>query len=148
MKAREICDATIARLKEPGMRFGRINFANGDMVGHTGNFEATKKAVEVVSLYVGELLEEVAKLGGIVIVTADHGNAEEVFIQEHGVRAMKTSHTLNPVPFTIIDSAYKGEYHLRDDIARPGLSNVAATVFNLLGYEAPVDYEPSLIRFD
>jgi 2,3-bisphosphoglycerate-independent phosphoglycerate mutase len=148
MKAREICDVTITRLKEPGMRFGRINFANGDMVGHTGDFEATKKAVEVVSLYVGDLVEEVAKLGGIVLVTADHGNAEEMFLQEGDVKAMKTSHTLNPVPFTIIDTAYKGEYHLRDDIARPSLSNVAATVFNLLGYEAPADYEPSLIQFD
>lgn len=148
MKAREICDATITRLKEPGMRFGRINFANGDMVGHTGDFEATKKAVEVVSLCVGELVEEVAKLGGIVLVTADHGNAEEMFLQEGDVKAMKTSHTLNPVPFSIIDSAYTGEYHLRDDIPRPSLSNVAATVFNLLGYEAPPDYEPSLVRFD
>jgi len=64
------------------------------------------------------------------------------------VKAMKTSHTLNPVPFSIIDSAYKGEYHLRDDIPRPSLSNVAATVFNLLGYEAPSDYEPSLIQLD
>jgi len=147
MKAHEICDATIARLNEPGMRFGRINFANGDMVGHTGDFEATKKAVEVVDLCVGELIEEVAKLGGIVLVTADHGNAEEVFIQTGDARVMKTSHTLNPVSFTIVDTAFKGEYSLRDDINSPGLANVAATVFNLLGYEVPPDYEPSLIRF-
>jgi 2,3-bisphosphoglycerate-independent phosphoglycerate mutase len=148
MKAREICDATITLLREPDMRFGRINFANGDMVGHTGDFEATKKAMEVVDACVGDLIEEVARLDGIVLVTADHGNAEEVFLQEGEEKVMKTSHTLNPVPFTIIDSGYQHEYHLQKDIPCPGLVNVAATVFNLMGYEAPQDYEASLIRLD
>ena len=148
MKACEIRDATIERLKEPGMRFGRINFANGDMVGHTGDFDATKRAMEVVDVCVGQLIDEVMKLDGIVLVTADHGNAEEVFLQEGDTRVMKTSHTLNPVSFTIVDSAYTGEYRLRDIDPCPGLANVAATVFNLLGYEAPADYEPSLIQFD
>ncbi len=147
MKAREITDATIARLNEPGMRFGRINFANGDMVGHTGDFEATKFAVQVVDQCVGELIEQTSRLGGIVLVTADHGNAEEVFLQKGDEKIMKTSHTLNPVLFTIVDAAYDREYRLRDDIVRPGLVNVAATVFNLMGYKAPSDYEPSLIRF-
>ncbi len=147
MKAREICDATIARLREPGMRFGRINFANGDMVGHTGDFEATKKAMQVVDACVGELIEEVENLDGIVLVTADHGNAEEVFLQNGELKVMKTSHTLNPVPFTIVDPGYQNEYHIREDIPCPGLVNVAATVFNLMGFEAPLDYEASLIRF-
>jgi 2,3-bisphosphoglycerate-independent phosphoglycerate mutase len=147
MKAREITDATIARLHEPGMRFGRINFANGDMVGHTGDFEATKFAVEVVDQCVGELIEQMARLDGIVLVTADHGNAEEVFLQKGDEKIMKTSHTLNPVSFTIVDAAYDREYRLRDDIVCPGLVNVAATVFNLMGYKAPSEYEPSLIRF-
>ena len=148
MKAREICDATIKLLNEPGARFGRINFANGDMVGHTGDFEATKKAVEVVDENVGKLIDEVTRLDGIVLLTADHGNAEEVFLQQGEEKVMKTSHTLNPVSFTIVDPAYKGEYRLRKDIPRPGLANVAATVFNLMGYAAPPDYEPSLIEFD
>ncbi len=148
MKACEIRDATTERLKEPGMRFGRINFANGDMVGHTGDFEATKKAMEVVDVCVGQLIDEVMKLEGVVLVTADHGNAEEVFLQKGDTRVMKTSHTLNPVPFTIVDSAYAGEYQLCEQTPRAGLANVAATVFNLLGYEAPSGYEPSLIRFN
>ena len=102
----------------------------------------------MVDLCVGKLIKAVDKLGGIVLVTADHGNAEEVFLQEGEVRVMKTSHTLNPVSFSIVDTAFEGEYALRDDIAHPGLANVAATVFNLMGYEAPSDYEASLIRFN
>ena len=96
---------------------------------------------------VGELIEQTSRLGGIVLVTADHGNAEEVFLQKGDEKIMKTSHTLNPVSFTIVDTAYNREYRLRDDIVCPGLVNVAATVFNLMGYEAPSGYEPSLIRF-
>ncbi len=148
MKARDICDATITRLREPGMRFGRINFPNGDMVGHTGDFEATKKAMQVVDACVGELIEVVTKLDGIVLVTADHGNAEEMFLQNGEEKVMKTSHTLNPVPFTIVDPGHQDEYHIREDIPCPGLANVAATVFNLMGFEAPPDYEPALIRFE
>ena len=147
MKAREITDATIMRLNEPGMRFGRINFANGDMVGHTGDFEATKVAVETVDRCVGELIEEVRQLDGIVLVTADHGNAEEVFLMNGDRKMVKTSHTLNPVSFTIVDQGYANEYQFDREIEGPGLVNVAATVFNLMGYQAPEDYEPSLIRF-
>lgn len=148
MKAREITDQTRVRLNEAGMRFGRINFANGDMVGHTGDFEATLIAVEMVDKCVGELIEEATRLGGIVIVTADHGNAEEVYLKNGDEKIIKTSHTLNPVSFTIVDSEFAGEYQLNREIKGPGLVNVAATVFNLLGYQAPDDYEPSLIRFD
>lgn len=147
MKAQEITSATIALLNQPKMRFGRINFANGDMVGHTGDFEATKAAVEMVDQCVGELIEETKKVGGVVLLMADHGNAEEMFSEVDGHKNIKTSHTLNPVPFAIMDSNYNDEYTLRDDLDRAGLVNVAATVFNLLGYQAPDDYEPSLIRF-
>ncbi len=147
MKASEITAATIDLLRQPDMRFGRINFPNGDMVGHTGDFEACKRAVEVVDTCVGQLIEVVNSLGGITLVTADHGNAEEIFFEKNGKKAIKTSHTLNPVPFAIVDSAYAGEYQLRDDLACPGLVNIASTVFNLLGYQAPEDYEPSLLKF-
>ena len=148
MKAAEITTATRRELNKPGMRFGRINFANGDMVGHTGDFDATRIAVETVDRCVGELIEEVNALGGVTIVTADHGNAEEIFFDKDGCKMIKTSHTLNPVPFVIVDSGYAGEYSLRQDLKRPSLVNVAATVFNLLGYAAPDDYEPSLLSFD
>lgn len=148
MKAAEITAATRHELSKPGMRFGRINFPNGDMVGHTGDFEATRIAVETVDRCVGELIEAVSKLGGVTLVTADHGNAEEVFFDKDGRKMIKTSHTLNPVPFVIVDSGYAGEYSLRQDLNHPSLVNVAATVFNLLGYAAPGDYEPSLLHFD
>ncbi|MEE9447045.1 MAG: hypothetical protein V3V09_03745, partial [Arenicellales bacterium] len=73
---------------------------------------------------------------------------EEIFFETDDGPQMKTSHTLNPVPFIIVDTNFDGEYELRDDIKTPGLVNVAATVFNLMGYKAPEDYEPSLLRFN
>ncbi len=85
----------------------------------------------------------------MLIYTADHGNADIMFTEQHGVRSPKTSHTLSPVPFAIHDPNYDGEYHMIEagPAADHGLANVAATVFNLLGYEAPADYLPSLIDF-
>jgi len=84
------------------------------------------------------------ELGGITIITADHGNSDEMYTIEKGKKVPKTSHTLNPVPFIIVDPLYKGEYIMRH-IEKPGLSNVAATILNLLGYEKVEDYDGSLI---
>ncbi len=148
MKAREITEKTIELLKSGNYKFGRLNFANGDMVGHTGVIEAAIKAVETVDECVGKLIEVVNELGGITIVTADHGNADEMFnINKKGEKEVKTAHTLNPVPFVIVDSGYKGEYKMAN-LSKMGLTNVAATICNLLGYEKPKDYDPSLISFD
>lgn len=145
MKAMEIKDKVVALLKTGQYRFGRVNFANGDMVGHTGVMEAAITAVETVDQCVGVLLAVIGELEGIAIVTADHGNVDEMFtIDKTGKKKIKTAHTLNPVPFVIIDPAYHGEYrmaHLRNQ----GLSNVASTLLNLLGYEGVEDYDPSLI---
>jgi 2,3-bisphosphoglycerate-independent phosphoglycerate mutase len=147
MKAREIKDRTIEMLKSRQYRFGRLNFANGDMVGHTGNMRAAVRAVQTVDRCVGELLAAVAELNGIAVVTADHGNSDEMFnLDESGKRNVKTAHTLNPVPFAIYDPAYAGEY-VMSPLEKRGLSNVAATLLNLLGYEKPADYDPSLIKF-
>ncbi len=146
MKAPEITQKTIELLKSGKYRFGRLNFANGDMVGHTGVLEAAIAAVEMVSECTGRLIETVNDLGGITIVTADHGNSDEMYIEKNGVREVKTAHTLNPVPFAIADSGYKNEYRMAV-LPNRGLSNVAATICNLLGYEKPEDYEPSLIEF-
>jgi 2,3-bisphosphoglycerate-independent phosphoglycerate mutase len=127
-------------------RFGRVNFANGDMVGHTGNLEAAIIAMETVDQCVGELLEAIKELEGIAVVTADHGNSDEMFTEgKNGVREPKTSHTLNPVPFAICDSGYKYEYEMAE-LQKKGLSNVASTLLNLLGYEKVEGYDPSLIR--
>jgi 2,3-bisphosphoglycerate-independent phosphoglycerate mutase len=145
MKAFEITSKTIELLNS-GARFGRLNFANGDMVGHTGVMDAAVVAVETVDQCVGTLLEEIERLGGIAVVTADHGNADVMFTEKKGQRLVKTSHTLNPVPLVIVDPLYKAEYRMAK-VDNPGLANVAATLFNLLGYQAPEGYEPSLIEF-
>jgi 2,3-bisphosphoglycerate-independent phosphoglycerate mutase len=146
MKAFEIKDRTIEMLKSDKYLFGRLNFANGDMVGHTGIMEAAIIAVETVDQCVGELLQVVEELRGIAVVTADHGNSDEMFtVDKNGGKNIKTAHTLNPVPFVIFDPAYDGEYEMAH-LQRFGLSNVAATLLNLLGYEKAEDYDPSLIK--
>jgi 2,3-bisphosphoglycerate-independent phosphoglycerate mutase len=146
MKVREITDEAIDLLRSGEHRFGRLNFPSGDMVGHTGNLEATVAAMEVIDECMARLIAVVEELGGVLVYTADHGNADIMFTEQDGVRTPKTSHTLSPVPFAIYDPNYDGEYHIAP-IAAPGLANVAATLLNLLGYEAPGGYEPSLIEF-
>lgn len=146
MKAREITHKVIELLKSGSYRFGRLNFPNGDMVGHTGSTKAAIQAVETVDACVGELLEVIKGLGGIAIVTADHGNADEMFsVDKKGGKSVKTAHSLNPVPFVIFDPQFSGEYRMAD-LQEKGLANIAATVLNLLGYEKPDDYNPSLIE--
>jgi 2,3-bisphosphoglycerate-independent phosphoglycerate mutase len=146
MKAREIKDKAIELLKSDAYRFGRLNFPNGDMVGHTGSTKAAIEAVETVDTCVGELLAVIEELGGIAVVTADHGNADEMFsVDKKGVKSVKTAHSLNPVPFIIFDPQFAGEYRMAT-MKGKGLSNIAATLLNLLGYEKPDDYDPSLIE--
>lgn len=147
MKAIEITEKTLELLDSGNYGFGRLNFANGDMVGHTGVVEAAVEAVETVDECVNRLIEKVSSLGGITVVTADHGNSDEMFEVKKGKKIAKTAHTLNPVPFAIIDPAYNGEYKM-SKVESPGLSNVAATICNLLGFEKPDDYDPSLITFE
>ncbi|MCK5799039.1 MAG: 2,3-bisphosphoglycerate-independent phosphoglycerate mutase, partial [Deltaproteobacteria bacterium] len=123
---------------------------------HTGDLDAAIVAIETVDLSLGRLLKVVEEVSGIALITADHGNADEMFQWDkknndfaqspEGSRRAKTSHTLNPVPLTIFDPSFRGEYELTPDLVRRGLSNVAATVFFLMGYEAPAGYDPSLVR--
>jgi len=145
MKVREIAARTTDLLRSGEFDWGRLNFPNPDMVGHTGDLNATIEAIRVLEECVGQLLDVVAELGGTLVFTADHGNADIMFTEKDGVRTPLTSHTLSPVPFAIFDSAADSKW----EMAVPdgaGLSNVAATLMNLLGFEAPVDYDPSLIR--
>ena len=145
MKAKEITDKAIELLNSGNYKFGRINYPNGDMVGHTGNIEATKISIEATEEGVKRIVDTVNALGGVTVILADHGNADEMFTVINGVKTPKTSHTLNPVPFAIVDSHYNNDYRIAD-IDTPGLANVASTLCNLLGYQAPSDYEPSLIK--
>ncbi len=146
MKAPEITEKTVELLKSGKFRFGRLNFANGDMVGHTAVPKAIIKGVETVDSCVQRLLDAIKELEGIAIITADHGNSDEMFTVKEGKRIPKTAHTLNPVPFIIYDPQYAGEYRMADLFGR-GLSNVAGTILNLLGFENVEDYDPSLIAF-
>lgn len=146
MKAVEIKDKTIELLKSGKFRWGRVNFANGDMVGHTGNFDAAVFSVELVDKCVGDLLQVIEELDGIAIITADHGNADEMYTVSKGIKTPKTAHTLNPVPFIIFDPSFKGEYKIAE-LENTGLTNIASTLLNLLGYEKVEDYDESLISF-
>ncbi len=151
MKLREITDQTIEMLRSGQYDFGRLNFPNGDMVGHTGDLGATIDAMVVLDQCVGELVEVIDELGGVLIYTADHGNADIMYTEKDGVRSPKTSHTLSKVPFAIHDGGAatgKANDYTMASVERAGLANVTATIMNLLGFEAPADYEPSLITFN
>lgn len=147
MKAAEVTDALLAALHEPGPKYDlvRINYANGDMVGHTGELRPTILAVEAVDLCLERLVRATKQSNGILIVTADHGNADQMFDGEGAARRVRTSHSLNAVPFAIYDPREPaGGPSLRLP-ARPGLSNLAATTLELLGFRAPDVYDPSLL---
>ena len=146
MKVREITERTIELLRTGRYRFGRLNFPSGDMVGHTGHLHATIEAMEVIDECMARLLAVIDELGGVLVYTADHGNADIMFTESNGERTPKTSHTLSPVPFVVHDAAWHGEYR----IARPdgaGLANVAATLLQLMGFAPPTDYAPAVIAF-
>ncbi|GMU93231.1 MAG: 2,3-bisphosphoglycerate-independent phosphoglycerate mutase [Candidatus Hydrogenedentota bacterium] len=145
MKAAEITDAVISAVKSGRHKFIRINYANGDMVGHTGVPAAIRISVETVDLALRRLLPVIEKAKGIAVITADHGNADCMFTEKKGKREPMVAHTLNPVPFIIKDYSGANSIAMRP-IEKPGLSNVAATLMNLLGYEKPGEYDESLIE--
>ena len=153
MKAAEVTDKVVEAIGSGEFRMIRLNLANGDMVGHTGDMQAVRIAMETVDLCLGRIRRAVEKAGGVMVVTADHGNADDMIehdkkgnvkLDENGVPARKTSHSLNPVPCIVYDPAGKQEYRheLREGL---GISSVAATCLELLGYEAPADYDPSVL---
>ena len=154
MKCAEITDELIACLESGKYKSLRVNFPNGDMVGHTGNILATRCSMEALDLQLKRLLDVVDKLKGVALITADHGNADEMYevdkkgqpkAGKDGSYKAKTSHTLNPVPFIIYDNFYNDKYTVKID-GEYGLSNVAATVVNFLGYEAPEMWDASVIE--
>jgi 2,3-bisphosphoglycerate-independent phosphoglycerate mutase len=152
MKAAEITDVLIEQLCAGGVRHARLNYANGDMVGHTGHREAAVLAVETVDLCLGRLIPVIQQLRGALIVTADHGNCDEMYeldkanrivVDASGRPHAKTSHTLNRVPFYVY--APTSDLRIDQAVARPTLANIAATTLLLLGYQAPTDFEPGLL---
>lgn len=140
MRAPEITERVIKEINQNRYSFILINYANPDMVGHTGDFEATKKAVEILDTLLGNVVENVLALDGIVIITGDHGNAEEVLNLQSGV--MDTEHSGNPVPFYLIGNAFKKQKTQEEilkfaSIPMGILADVAPTILELLGLPKP-----------
>lgn len=152
MKGAEITDVVVKGIASGKYDFIRCNYPNGDMVGHTGVYQAAQIGVECVDLCLARIKKAVDKAGGVLVITADHGNADDMFehkkdgsvLMENGITKVKTAHSLNPVPCIVYDPAGQGEYkaELREGL---GISSIAATCINLLGYEAPADYDPSVL---
>ncbi|MBQ8275047.1 MAG: 2,3-bisphosphoglycerate-independent phosphoglycerate mutase [Clostridia bacterium] len=155
MKCAEITDKLIECLESGKYRYLRVNFPNGDMVGHTGSLAATRCSVEALDLQLARILTVVDRLKGAALITADHGNADEMCeldkktgqpkVDKAGNRKAKTSHTLNPVPCIIYDNFSADRYTLKTE-GSYGLSNVAATMVNLMGYAAPEMWDESMIE--
>jgi 2,3-bisphosphoglycerate-independent phosphoglycerate mutase len=144
MKAAEITDQVVDAVRSGRYKFIRLNYPNGDMVGHTGIPIAIRIAVETVDMCLTRLLKAVKLAKGVAVITADHGNADCMWTEKKGVRSPMVAHTRNPVPFIIKD--YSGANNFAPaTVENPGLSNIAATLCNLLGFEAPAGYDPSLI---
>ena len=154
MKAAEITDAMIAALQSGKYAVMRCNYANGDMVGHTGNFRAATMSIEAVDLALARLLPAIDAAGGVALITADHGNADEMFELDKktkeparnadGSYKAKTAHTLNPVPLILYDNVSGGRLGLKQADGA-GLSNIAATVANLLGLDKHPKWDDSLL---
>ena len=157
MKCAEITDKLIECLESGEYKYLRVNFPNGDMVGHTGSLLATRCSMEALDLQLARILKVLDKVGGVALITADHGNADEMYemdkktglpkADKNGNYKSKTSHTLNPVPCIIYDNVTNGAYKVKADESKFGLSNVAATMVNLMGYEAPEMWDESIIEF-
>ena len=156
MKAVEITDATIKAIENESFKFGRVNYANGDMVGHTGHFDATVASVECVDREIGRLAKALTARGGALIITADHGNADEMGernkktgelkLNEAGKMVARTSHSLNPVPFYVALAAEDQARYARTELIRPSIGNLASTALSLMGFDAPASYLPSMLQ--
>jgi 2,3-bisphosphoglycerate-independent phosphoglycerate mutase len=162
MKCAEITDYVVKAIGEYSsrsardkFRFIRLNYPNGDMVGHTGVYQATQIAVEAVDLCVGRLIEAVVASKGILVLSADHGNADDMYEHdektgrvktdpETGRIKAKTSHSLNPVPAYVFDPANTAKMKLSEEKGL-GISSLAATCLGLLGFVPPDDYDKSII---
>ena len=158
MKAAEITDRVLEAINTGDYRFIRLNFANGDMVGHTGVLDAVRIAVETVDLCLARIVAAVSKAGGVLVASADHGNSDDMFERHKktgevvvdpasGKIKTKTSHSLNPVPVHIYDPGGKIPLRLnpRKDL---GIGSLATTCLTLLGFEPPADYAPSIVEIE
>ena len=141
MKSKEITEKMVENMASHKFQFLRCNYPNGDMVGHTGVMEAVVYAMECVDKSVKAVLEAADKYGYTVLITADHGNADQMTETKKGKTSVRTAHSLNPVPFIIYDKDH--EWHIKE--GHFGLANVAPTIVKMMGLEAPSCWEESMI---
>ena len=141
MKSVEITDHLIAAMESHKFEFLRCNYPNGDMVGHTGVIPAVITAMEAVDAALGRLIEAADKYGYTLLITADHGNADQMTETKKGKTSIRTAHSLNPVPFIIYDKDNK--FEIKD--GHYGLSNVAPTVVTMMGLTVPDCWQASMI---
>jgi len=152
MKAPDIAAKAVELIESGDYGFGLMNFANADMVGHCGAIEPAIAAIEAVDTAIGHIIDALEKVGGYALITADHGNAEEMKIFKNDTSEPCTKHSVNPVPCILFDPAFDGSYQLRqakdgaDINIQPGLSHLAGTLFDIMGYSVPNDLNPSLIE--
>jgi 2,3-bisphosphoglycerate-independent phosphoglycerate mutase len=161
MKCADIADRVIEAIGSGNYDFIRLYFPNGDMVGHTGIYQAVVCSMEGMDIQMGRIRKAVEEAGAVLIVTADHGNSDDMYEHDKktgavqykadGTPKAKTSHSLNPVPCIIFDPSYKGEYE-RDNPEKAlkeglGISSIAATCMELLGFIPPEDYDPSVLKY-
>lgn len=150
MKCAEIADKVIQAVESGNYEYIKLNFPNGDMVGHTGNLQAVICSLEAMDLSLERIARAVEKAGGSLIVTADHGNADEMYerkkgeiqYNKEGRPKRKTSHTLNPVPFILYDPVGQNEYEpeLKSGL---GITSITAACIQLLGFLPPDIYDES-----
>jgi 2,3-bisphosphoglycerate-independent phosphoglycerate mutase len=156
MKCAEITDQVMAAVGSGKYDFIRLNYPNGDMVGHTGVYQAVVCSMEAMDIQLGRLVKTVEEAGAVMVITADHGNSDDMFehdkktgavsMKPDGTPKSKTSHSLNPVPCVIYDPEYKGEYSKDSLNEGLGISSIAATCIQLLGYIPPEDYDKSVLK--
>ncbi|MCX7025491.1 MAG: 2,3-bisphosphoglycerate-independent phosphoglycerate mutase [Spirochaetes bacterium] len=155
MQCAVITDRLLEAIRNGKYSFIRTNFPNGDMVGHTGVYAAVVCSMEGLDLQIGRLATAVKDSGGVMILTADHGNSDDMYehdkktgavsLKPDGTPRAKTSHSLNPVPCVIYDPEYGREYEATL-VGGLGISSLAATCMQLLGYIPPADYDASALR--
>jgi 2,3-bisphosphoglycerate-independent phosphoglycerate mutase len=156
MKCAEITDYVREAIASRKYDFIRLNFPNGDMVGHTGVYQAVICSMEAMDLQLGRLLKAAEEQGAVMVITADHGNSDDMFEHDKktgavvrkadGTPKSKTSHSLNPVPCIVYDPDYKGEYDNTSLNEGLGISSIAATCIDLLGLVPPEDYDISVLK--
>ena len=154
MQCALITDRVCQAIDNNEFQFIRLNFPNGDMVGHTGVYQAVQTSMGALDICLERIYNSVKAAGGVMLVTADHGNADDMYehakdgsvkLDANGNPKRKTSHSLNPVPAILFDPEYQGEYDTTLNSGL-GISSITGTCMTLLGYFPPADYDKSIVN--